>query len=166
MIFVTVGTHEQPFNRLIKEIDRLKAESVIKDDVFIQTGFSDYRPKFCKWNKLISYNDMSDYIEKADLIISHGGPATFMEALSKGKRIIVVPRLKKYAEHVNDHQLDFAIKVEQLYNNLKVVNDVSELSYLIAQASENTISKNVFNSNNEQFNKKLNSLVKELVEVK
>ena len=47
--FVTVGTHEQQFNRLIKEVDRLKGEGFIQDDVFIQTGYSNYVPKFCKW---------------------------------------------------------------------------------------------------------------------
>ncbi len=46
MIFVTVGTHEQPFNRLIKEVDRLVETGIIKDEVFIQTGYSTYEPNF------------------------------------------------------------------------------------------------------------------------
>lgn len=58
MIFVTVGTHEQPFNRLIKKIDELKKDGIINEDVIIQTGFSTYEPKYCQWSKLIPYQQM------------------------------------------------------------------------------------------------------------
>ena len=46
MIFVTVGTHEQGFDRLIKEIDRLKEQNVIEEDVIIQKGYTEYEPMF------------------------------------------------------------------------------------------------------------------------
>ncbi|EFO54158.1 exopolysaccharide biosynthesis protein, glycosyltransferase [Streptococcus infantis SK1302] len=85
MIFVTVGTHEQQFDRLIKEVDRLKKENLIQDEVFIQTGYSNYVPKYCKWEKIISYEKMNKLIEGSDIIITHGGPATFMGFLLKGK---------------------------------------------------------------------------------
>ena len=65
MIFVTVGTHEQPFNRLVKKIDELKGNGTIQDDVFIQTGFSTYEPKNCQWSKLIPYNQMIKNVEDA-----------------------------------------------------------------------------------------------------
>ena len=58
MIFVTVGTHEQPFNRLIQKVDELKKEGVITENVIIQTGFSTYKPKYCQWSKLIPYQQM------------------------------------------------------------------------------------------------------------
>lgn len=58
MIFVTVGTHEQPFNRLIQKVDELKRDGIIKDEVIIQTGFSTYEPKYCRWSKLIPYQQM------------------------------------------------------------------------------------------------------------
>lgn len=58
MIFVTVGTHEQPFNRLIQKIDELKKDGIINEDVIIQTGFSTYEPKYCQWSKLIPYQQM------------------------------------------------------------------------------------------------------------
>ena len=102
MIFVTVGTHEQQFNRLIKEVDRLKGEGLIQDDIFVQTGFSDYEPVHCQWKALISYYEMNRYMDEADIVITHGGPATFMGVISKGKRPIVVPRQEKFGEHVND----------------------------------------------------------------
>ena len=120
MIFVTVGTHEQPFNRLIKEVDRLVETSVIKDDVFIQTGYSTYEPQFCKWSSLISFDKMNELMETSDIIITHGGPATFMSAIANGKKPIVVPRQEKYDEHVNDHQVDFAQQVKEKYNSIEV----------------------------------------------
>ena len=46
MIFVTVGTHEQPFNRLVKKVDDLKKNGIIQEDVIIQTGFSTYEPQY------------------------------------------------------------------------------------------------------------------------
>ena len=111
MIFVTVGTHEQPFNRLIQEVDHLVETGVIKEEVFIQTGYSIYEPKFCQWSRLISFDQMSKFMQKADIIITHGGPATFMSAITNGKKPIVVPRQEKFGEHVNDHQVDFARNV-------------------------------------------------------
>jgi hypothetical protein len=73
MIFVTVGTHEQPFNRLIQKIDELKKDGTIQDDVIIQTGFSTYEPKYCQWSKLIPYQQMVKNVADARIVITHGG---------------------------------------------------------------------------------------------
>ena len=152
MIFVTVGTHEQPFNRLIKEVDRLVETSVIKDDVFIQTGYSTYEPQFCKWSSLISFDKMNELMETSDIIITHGGPATFMSAIANGKKPIVVPRQEKYDEHVNDHQVDFAQQVKEKYNSIEVVTEISKLRNYLNQDLK--IDGNS-SSNNKQFNDKL-----------
>ena len=138
MIFVTVGTHEQQFNRLIKEVDRLKKEKLIDDDVFIQTGFSDYEPKYCQWSNMISYEDMEKYIDQTDIIITHGGPATFMGVLAKGKTPIVVPRQYQYGEHVNDHQVEFLKQVESIYNLIGVF-DVNDLAEAIVDGYRNQV---------------------------
>lgn len=152
MIFVTVGTHEQPFNRLIKEVDRLVETGVIKDDVFIQTGYSTYEPKSCKWSSLISFDKMNELMETSDIIITHGGPATFMSAIANGKKPIVVPRQEKYGEHVNDHQVDFSKQVKERYNSIEVVEEISELKDYLNQDLKIDDSSS---SNNKQFNEKL-----------
>ena len=118
MIFVTVGTHEQSFERLIKEIDELKGNGIIKEDVFIQTGFTDYIPKNCEWSKLISFKDMDKKVSDARIVITHGGPASFIAPLQKGKIPIVVPRQFEFNEHVNNHQVDFAKQVEKRKKNI------------------------------------------------
>ena len=135
MIFVTVGTHEQQFDRLIKEVDRLKKENLIQDEVFIQTGYSNYVPKYCEWEKIISYEKMNQMIEESDIIITHGGPATFMGVIAKGKVPIVVPRQKKFGEHVNDHQMDFVEKVLNIYN-LTVITNINDLMACISKTNE------------------------------
>lgn len=105
MIFVTVGTHEQPFNRLIKAIDELVRDGKITEDVFMQIGYSTYEPKYTKWDKVIGYDIMKKYMNEADVVITHGGPSTYMQILQLGKIPVVVPRLVQFNEHVNDHQL-------------------------------------------------------------
>lgn len=159
MIFVTVGTHEQPFNRLIKEVDRLVETGFIKDEVFIQTGYSTYEPKFCKWSSLISFDKMNELMQTSDIIITHGGPATFMSAIANGKKPIVVPRQEKYDEHVNDHQVDFAQQVKERYDSIEVVTEISELGNYLNQDLKIDGSGS---SNNKQFNDKLREEVGKL----
>lgn len=127
MIFVTVGTHEQQFNRLVSAVDDLKRDNKIKDEVVIQTGFSTYEPKYCRWQKLFSYSEMNKLADEARIMITHGGPSSYIMALQRGKIPIVVPRQSKFGEHVNDHQVRFCEAVKERYGNIIVVEDVSRL---------------------------------------
>ena len=161
MIFVTVGTHEQQFNRLIKEIDRLKEEGIIQEDVLMQTGFSTYEPKYCEWKKMLSYNEMNEMYEKADIIITHGGPASFMKALEMKKVPIVVPRQAQFDEHVNDHQVDFVKLVEDRFNNIIGVYDIADLENVIVKYNSIVSNKsNQSKDNNTLFNNKLDDMIK------
>ena len=114
MIFVTVGTHEQPFNRLVQTIDELKRDGVITDNVIMQTGFSTYEPKYCQWDKLIPYGQMIKNVENARIVITHGGTGAIIGAVKKGKKVIAVPRRAKYGEHVDDHQLQLIKQFDDL----------------------------------------------------
>lgn len=156
MIFVTVGTHEQQFNRLVKKVDELKRDGVIEDEVFIQTGYSTYEPEYCRWKKLISYSEMDQMYKEADIIITHGGPASFMKALELKKIPIVVPRQEKFEEHVNDHQVEFVEFVEERQKSIIGVYEIENLEKELKknQSSNRETIKNT-KSNNENFNKKL-----------
>ena len=163
MIFVTVGTHEQGFERLIKKIDDLVRDGKIKEDVIMQIGFTQYKPKYCKWEKLFPYSEMKEMMQKARIVITHGGPASFIMALQEGKTPIVVPRMAKYNEHVNDHQVDFSLAVNERYKNLIVVEDVENLGSIISDYDN--LVKNMSSgtlSNNAVFNKKFKKIVDEL----
>ena len=156
MIFVTVGTHEQQFNRLIKAVDDLVADGTIKEEVVIQKGFSDYEPKNCKAYKLIGYKEMQNYYDKAHTIITHGGPASFMAALERNKTPIVMPRLKNFDEHVNNHQDYFCREVEKRFKNIVVVRDKDSLKMALRSSVK---TKNNNTGNNTAFNASLMEVI-------
>ena len=163
MIFVTVGTHEQQFNRLIKAMDDLCKNKTINEEVFIQTGYSDYEPKYCKWSKLIPYNEMISKIEEARIVITHGGPASFIMPIQKGKIPIVVPRQEKYNEHVNNHQFEFVKAIEERMNNIIPIYDIKKLNNKILNYDKIIGDKNKnINSNNIKFCDSLEGIVKEM----
>lgn len=165
MVFVTVGTHEQPFNRLIQKIDQLKKDGIIEDDVFIQTGFSTYEPKYCQWSKLIAYQDMIQYVEDARIVITHGGPASFIMPLQIGKIPIVVPRQKRFGEHVNDHQIEFVRNVVERMGTVICVENIEMLGDIINNYDKLADGmKNRMSSNNVRFNSAIEKLVKHLFE--
>lgn len=156
MIFVTVGTHEQPFDRLLKCIDKMVEEGKITDKVIIQKGYTDYEPKYCESYKLIPYDDMQKYINEADIVVTHGGPASFIAPLAIGKIPVVVPRKKDYNEHVNNHQLEFSKEVEKRMKNIIVAETDEEIEDAIINYNKK-IKKlsNSNNSNNQKFNEAL-----------
>ena len=167
MIFVTVGTHEQPFNRLIKKIDELKESGIIQEDVIIQTGFSTYEPKHCQWSKLIPYQQMIKNVADAHIVITHGGPASFIMPLQIGKTPIVVPRQHQFNEHVNDHQVEFARNLEKRMWTIIPVEDIEELGDVITNYDQLVAKmEHGLSSNNAQFNKKLEMLVNSIFEGK
>lgn len=159
MIFVTVGTHEQPFNRLVEYMDKWASEH--DEKVIIQTGFSTYEPKNCEWNKLYPYSQMVELVEKARIMITHGGPSSFIMPLQIGKIPIVVPRRKEFDEHVNDHQVEFAKAVAERQRNIIVVEDVDMMENTLA-AYDQTAEKmeSEIKSNNARFNQMLEKIVK------
>ena len=160
MIFVTVGTHEQPFNRLLMEVDKLVTESVIKERVIMQTGFSTYIPKNGEYYDFLSLQEMEEYIKEARIIITHGGPASFIAPLQVKKVPIVVPRQLKFNEHINNHQVDFVKLIDEKMHNIIPVYDVSDLKYKIL--NYNKISRSDSDeiiSNNDKFIEKFDSIV-------
>ncbi len=160
MIFVTVGTHEQQFNRLVKAVDDLKKDGIITDDVFIQTGYSTYEPEYCKSKKFCPYKEMEKMYQNSDIIITHGGPSSFIQALSMGKIPIVVPRQSKFGEHINDHQIEFCAAVSESMNSIILIEDIDDLGKVIRNYNKYTskLNKNI-SSNNEQFNSKLDIMI-------
>lgn len=150
MIFVTVGTHEQQFNRLIKEVDRLVKIGEITDEVVIQTGFSTYTPSYCTYEKFYSYDKMEEFMQQAHLIITHGGPASFMKVLSMGKTPVVVPRLKEFEEHVNNHQIEFVKKIIRRDYPLVMVENIDTLKFKIKEALDRE--SNLLEEKNVKFN--------------
>lgn len=108
MIFVTLGTQKFQLNRLLTVLDEYVERGLIKDEIIAQVGNSDYVPKGYKTYPFLDKAEFDQYIQKSSLVITHSGVGSIISALQYKKPVIVYPRLKKYNEHVDDHQLDIA----------------------------------------------------------
>lgn len=106
MIFVTVGTQPQPFKRLFDKLELLVSNDVIKEKIIAQVGMNVLQEGKIQSFDYLPLQEMYNYMKSADLIISHGGTGTIITALKMGKKVIGVPRLSEYGEHVNNHQVD------------------------------------------------------------
>lgn len=104
MIFVTLGTQDKTFERLLKAIDKSIEKGEIKEKVIVQAGNTKYESKNMEILDLISPDKFQQLVDECDLLITHGGVGSILSAVKQGKKIIAAPRLKKYNEHVNDHQ--------------------------------------------------------------
>lgn len=127
MIFVTVGTHEQQFDRLVRAVDRLREDRKLDENVVIQAGYSIYEPRFCEWSRLYPYQEMVRLVAEARIVVTHGGPSSFIMPLQIGKVPVVVPRQKRFGEHVNDHQLEFCRAVAERMGNIILIEDIGRL---------------------------------------
>ncbi len=105
MILITLGTQDKEFTRLLKKVDELINKGVIKEEVIVQAGYTKYKSKNMKVFDYVPKDELEKYIKNANFIITHAGVGTIFDCLSKNKKIIAVPRLSKYKEHGNDHQL-------------------------------------------------------------
>ncbi len=124
MIFVTVGTHNQSFERLVKKADEIAEE--LDEEVVIQRGHTPYEPEHASFFDFVSRSEMQNVVEKASVVVSHAGAGSIIFALAAGRPLVVVPRLKRYEEHVNDHQLELA-KVLEESEKVRAVYDIDEL---------------------------------------
>ena len=135
-IFVTLGSQKFQFNRLLKAVDDLCEKNVIdKDNVFAQIGYSDYYPKHYKYTDFLDRDEFANEIEKSEIVITHGGTGSIINSVKKRKKVIAVPRLAKYGEHVDNHQIQVLKQFENL-NLICVCNDVNNLDKALRQAEK------------------------------
>lgn len=135
MILVLLGTQNNDFTRLLKAVQENIDNKVIEDEVVVQAGFTKFDSKDMKIFDFIDKEKLFELIDKADLIITHGGVGSIIASLKKGKKVIVVPRQKKYGEHVNNHQLQIAKKFEQ-DGYVKYALDLNELGNIILEMKD------------------------------
>lgn len=126
MIFITLGSQKFQFNRILKAVDALIEKGVIDDEVYAQIGYSDYEPKYFEYEQFLDREEFAKQEEKCDILITHGGTGAIIGAVKKGKKVIAIPRLAKYGEHVDDHQIQL---IEQFkgQNLICGLGDTTEL---------------------------------------
>lgn len=126
MIFVAVSGW--PFERLIKKMDQIANKT--KEKIIMQIGDTRYKPKYAQYFRFIPRHKMEEYTEKARIVVSHGGEGCIITALQFKKPLVVVPRYKKFNEHINNHQLDLT-RVLEKEKKIVAVYDIDNLEKAI-----------------------------------
>ena len=129
MIFLTVGS-QFPFDRLVRAVDGLIDKGLITETLFAQIGESSYKPRNFQSVTYLEKGVFDGYVKQASGIIGHAGMGTITVALSNRKPLLAMPRLKRYREVVNDHQVDIARRFSDL-GHILAAYDVGDLSHLI-----------------------------------
>ena len=158
MILVVLGTQDKQFDRLLKDVDKLIDDKVINDKVVVQAGQTKYESKNMEIFDLIPAPEFEELLDKADLVITHGGAGTILSAIKKGKRIIAAPRLSKYMEHHNDHQKQIIGEFKK-QGYLLEYNDGDDLGELIKESKK--FKPKEFKSNTKNMIKNLNKYIDE-----
>lgn len=114
MIFVTLGSQKFQFNRLLKEIDKLVEQQVITEPIIAQIGASTYLPQNYEYVKFMDRAEFAKTMMECSKVITHGGTGVIIDAVKKGKKVIAIPRLAMYKEHVDDHQLQLLHQFDDL----------------------------------------------------
>ncbi len=159
MIFVTVGSQKFQFNRLLKEVDKLIKKNIIKEEVFGQIGVSDYKPKNYNYKEFMTQEEFNGYIDKSDIIITHAGTGVIVNAIKKEKKVIGVPRLAKYGEHVDDHQIQLIKEFTEM-NFIEECNDIEELEEKIKKIKNKNFTK--YKTNNDEFLQNIKEYIEEI----
>jgi len=134
MIFLTVGT-QFPFDRLVRAVDNIFDQGLIDEEIFAQIGETTYKPHNFESVASLYKNLFDKRLKEASSVISHAGMGTITMALSNNKPLLVMPRLKKYGEVVNNHQAAIAKRFSEL-GHLLIAYDVKDLPNCIRKLKD------------------------------
>lgn len=135
MIFVTVGSQKFQFNRLLMKVDELVKKHLIEDKVFAQIGVCTYKPQYYEYVDFIDADHFSKLEDKMDIMITHGGTGAIVSAVKRRKKVIAVPRLKKYGEHIDDHQIQILREFERM-RIIKACYELNDLEKIYKEIQE------------------------------
>ena len=147
MIFVTLGTQDKPFIRLLAAIQKQIDNGNIKDKVIVQAGYTKFESKDMEIYDLINMDEFDKLIKDCDVLITHGGVGNILTGLKYGKKIIAAARLSEYGEHTNDHQLQIIDKFTDEGYILKL-DDFDELDKVLTKAKKFKPRKYISNTKN------------------
>ncbi len=128
MILVTLGTQDKPMPRLLEYIEELIKKGSITDEVIVQAGYTKFQSNNMKIFDLIPMDELEVLTKKADIVITHGGVGSIIAPLKLGKKVIACPRLKKFNEHTNNHQL-------------QIIDSFSKSGFILALYDDNTLAE-------------------------
>jgi UDP-N-acetylglucosamine transferase subunit ALG13 len=122
MILVTTGTNGVPFDRLLGQLDEIEWH----EPLVVQHGPSRLRPAGARCVEYVSFAELVELVREARVVVTHGGVGSILVALMNSKRPVVVPRLARFGEVVDDHQLDLARRMDGA-DLVTLVEDVTNL---------------------------------------
>lgn len=174
MILITLGTQDKEFTRILKKVDELIEKKVIKEEVIVQAGHTKYQSKNMKIFDYVPKKELEKYMDKCSFIITHAGVGTIFDALKRNKKIIAIPRLSKYKEHNNDHQLEIVeefskknfilpvYEMDELEDTLKKIKKFNPAKYesnnknminLVSDYIDNNERRSIMENIKDLFNK-------------
>ena len=150
MVFVILGTQDKEFPRLLDAVEKQIKNGVIKDKVVVQAGQTKYESEYMEIFDFLLIPKFEKLMDEADLIITHGGAGSILDAIKRGKKIIAAARLAKYKEHHNDHQK-------------QIIGEFVKQGYLLELSDFNKLDKIIEKSKNfkpKKFESNTNNMVK------
>ena len=135
--FISIGNAKQPFSRFFEMIDNV--EEQLPSPITVQYGHTPYENNKMEVVDFVDMEEFSERISQAKLIILHAGAGSVIHAISAGQKPIIIPRESQYGEHVDDHQLEFSVKLASL-GKVFVSRNTSELQESITSALNETTS--------------------------
>jgi len=144
MIFLTVGTCPQQFDRLIKAVDKAVGDHLVDEEVVAQIGACNYSPKHMKYAEIMDKSEFDACFSSARYLVGHAGMGTISMSLEAGKPLLVLARRAKYGEHVNDHQVSTADMFGRLghvlvaHNEQDVLRKIAQLKSFVPCKREAT----------------------------
>ena len=114
MILVLLGTFQIEFPRPLMVIEQLLQENKLQEKVIVQNGFTNFNSSLLDMRPFMSSEELDQLYKEARIIITHAGTGSLMKGIKMGKKIISIPRLKKYGEHIDDHQLEIHTELANL----------------------------------------------------
>ena len=148
MILVLLGTQKNDFHRLLDAVQKNIDNGTITDKVIVQAGYTKFESSNMEIFDLIPIDKMNNLIDTAQLVITHGGVGSIIGALKKQKKIIVMPRLSKYGEHVNNHQQEI-VSIFEEKGFIKSIHSAEDLTKILLEI-DNFI-PNVYQSNTNRI---------------
>jgi len=158
MVFVTLGTQDKTFERVLIKVEKLIEKGIITDEVVVQAGTTRYESKYMKIFDFIDSESFNKYIKSCEYIISHGGVGAIMTGVNCGKKVIAVARRVKYGEHENDHQVEIVKKFDEI-GHIIGCDEVDELEEKIGLINDFQVQPYI--SNNKKFCDMITQLIDE-----
>jgi UDP-N-acetylglucosamine transferase subunit ALG13 len=148
LIFVSVGSQKFQFNRLLKYLDELVKCNKVNEKIVAQTGHSTYVPQNYEYSTFLNKSEYNKLIENCNLLITHGGTGNIINGLKRKKKVIAIPRLKEFNEHVDNHQNDIINEFSKM-DLILTTSNINELEALIEKARNNNTES--YKSNTDNF---------------